>query len=100
MARQRAGKGGEEMKPRSRRLVATVGLVLGLAAVQAQANPEQGVTIQTFQFSPASIEVPAGSTIAFANADDIAHTVTSGTPERRDDKFDHQLRGKRASAIV
>lgn len=88
------------MKSTGRKLVATVGLVLGLAAVQAQANPEQGVTIQTFQFTPASVEVPVGSEVAFANRDDIAHTVTSGTPERRDGKFDHQLGGKGATAIV
>jgi plastocyanin len=50
------------------------------------------VTIQTFQFQPDPITVPAGTTITFVNEDNIDHTVTAGT---RDDPtpevFDGQL---------
>jgi len=58
------------------------------------------VTIQTFQFKPTPIEVPAGAKVIFTNGDDITHTVTSGTPESRDGKFNHQLAGKGATATV
>ncbi len=79
-------------------LVAAV--VPALSAGSAAAQPQQGVTIQTFQFKPTPIEVPAGAKVLFTNGDDITHTVTSGTPESRDGKFNHQLAGKGATATV
>ena len=89
------------MRSRGRRLAVAAALALGLAGMHGPASSQpHGVAIQTFQFTPASIEVPAGSAVAFANGDDIAHTVTSGTPERRDGAFDHRLDAKGASATV
>jgi plastocyanin len=82
------------------KLVAAAALVLGLAAFQGPATSQQGVTIQAFQFKPTPIEVPAGTKVAFTNQDDITHTVTSGTPESRDGKFNHQLAGKGAAGTV
>jgi plastocyanin len=79
-------------------LVAAV--VLALSAGSAAAQPQPGVTVQTFQFKPTPIEVPVGSKVSFTNQDDITHTVTSGTPESRDGKFNHQLAGKGATATV
>jgi len=40
------------------------------------------------------IEVKAGTRVTWANADDITHTVTSGTPENRDGQFNTPLPGK------
>jgi plastocyanin len=81
-------------------VAAVVALALGAGSTAAQPQPPPSVTIQTFQFKPTPIEVPAGSKVTFTNQDDITHTVTSGTPESRDGKFSHQLAGKGASATV
>ncbi|HME93483.1 MAG TPA: plastocyanin/azurin family copper-binding protein [Methylomirabilota bacterium] len=77
-------------------------LVAGVAALGAAApGPSQsGVTVRLFQFTPGQIEVPAGTRVTWTNQDDIAHTVTSGTPERREDRFDAALAGKGATASV
>jgi len=77
-----------------------VAAALALSAGSAAAQSPQGVTVQTFQFKPTPIEVPVGSKVSFTNQDDITHTVTSGTPESRDGKFNHQLAGKGATATV
>lgn len=37
------------------------------------------VEIRGFEFTPATIEVPVGTTVVWTNRDDIAHTATSGT---------------------
>jgi plastocyanin len=52
------------------------------------------ITIQTFQFKPAQLEVKAGTQVTWTNQDDIRHTVTSGTPEKKDGRFDAPLAGK------
>ncbi|HZE36311.1 MAG TPA: plastocyanin/azurin family copper-binding protein [Candidatus Eisenbacteria bacterium] len=78
-----------------------VALALGVVVMlDAPAGSEQGVTIQTFQFKPTPIEVPAGAKVSFTNQDDITHTVTSGTPDSPDVKFRHRLEGKGATATV
>jgi plastocyanin len=71
-----------------------------LVTLGAPADTAQSVTIQTFQFKPTPIEVPAGTRVSFTNQDDITHTITSGTPENPDGKFSHRLEGKGASATV
>ena len=40
-------------------------------------SSEKTVTIDNFNFSPAVITVPAGTTIRWTNRDDIPHTVVS-----------------------
>ena len=77
-------------------------LLAGVAALGAAApGPSQsGVTVRLFHFTPGQIEVPAGVRVTWTNQDDIAHTVTSGTPERREDRFDAALTGKGATASV
>jgi plastocyanin len=52
------------------------------------------ITIQTFQFKPAKLEVKAGTQVTWINQDDIRHTVTSGAPEKKDGRFDAPLVGK------
>lgn len=68
------------------------------------------VVIDTFMFMPASLRVPAGTTVTWTNHDDILHTVTSGTREyepgnggavtatHKDGMFDNQLDGKGKTA--
>ena len=58
------------------------------------------VTIQTFGFRPRTLEVRAGTRVTWRNQDDIEHTVTSGTPESRDDRFASVLSAKGAKYSV
>src|SRR6266481_3221817 len=83
-----------------RKRMAAAVLALGVVALAAPAGSQQGVTIQTFQFKPTPIEVPAGAKVSFTNQDDITHTVTSGTPDSPDVKYYHRLEGKGATATV
>jgi plastocyanin len=55
------------------------------------------ITVQTFQFRPTPIEVKAGTRVTWTNQDDILHTVTSGAPDRRDQRFESALGGKGTS---
>ena len=62
-------------------------LVLGslLGACSGGGDNEQGVpdagetvTIEGIAYSPADLEVDAGTTVTWTNTDDVLHTVTSG----------------------
>jgi plastocyanin len=77
-------------------------LMIGLTALAAPAaaGRESGVTIQLFQFKPGRHEVGAGTRLTWTNQDDIAHTVTSGTPETPDGRFDLALAGRGATGAV
>lgn len=69
----------------------------GLAAaegMESSSEPGVAVTIRTFQFQPAQIEVKAGTRVTWINQDDIRHTVTSGSPDKKDGRFDFSLAGK------
>jgi plastocyanin len=80
----------------------TMALVLGglILGVAAPGRSQPGVSVQLFQFKPGQLEVRTGTRLAFTNQDDIGHTVTSGTPEQPDGRFDVRLDGKGAVAIV
>lgn len=69
-------------------------LLAGSLGATAALGADSDVTIKTFQFKPTPIEVKAGTRVTWANADDITHTVTSGTPENRDGQFNTRLPGK------
>ena len=56
--------------------------------------------IKVFQFQPKAIEIPVGTTINWTNQDSIGHSVTSGTPEMPDGKFDTGFFSKGESASV
>src|SRR5262245_25292350 len=63
--------------------------------VMAQASPEAAaVNVQLFQFQPNELTVRAGARVTWTNRDQIQHTVTSGTPENRDRRFDGPLNGQ------
>jgi plastocyanin len=57
--------------------------VLLTASSKASANAQQpiaattGVKIDNFSFGPATLTVPAGTTVTWTNRDDIPHTVVS-----------------------
>ncbi len=85
---------------RHRRVVSYAGFaLLGLGVLGAARSPA-GVTIQLFQFRPGREAVSAGSRVTWTNQDDIEHTVTSGTPERPDGRFELRLPGKGATGQV
>jgi plastocyanin len=69
-------------------------------AVASPARAQDGVTVRLFQFKPGQIEVKAGTRLTWTNQDDITHTVTSGTPEQRDGRFEMPLDGRGATGSV
>jgi plastocyanin len=82
--------------------VIVAGCVGYAASTQAGAGEtsdgKASVTIQISQFRPTPVEVRAGTRVTWTNQDDILHTVTSGTPEHRDNRFEAALDGKGASS--
>jgi plastocyanin len=46
---------------------------------QVAQGPGPQVSIDNFQFSPATLTVPKGTTVTWTNRDDMVHTVTSTT---------------------
>ena len=75
-------------------------------AASALASPhtmsDATVAIRTFQFAPDTLRVKAGTRVVWTNADDIEHTITSGTPDARDGRFNGVLdkRGATYSAVI
>lgn len=102
-------------------MLASVVAVLALAACAHETSARQGggeasagsaveVTIQTFAFEPARVEVASGTSVTWTNRDAILHTVTSGIAEKQGvpgvskDKraspsglFDHEVDGEGAT---
>jgi len=56
-----------------------------------QAAGASSVMVQDFTFTPATIEVAAGTTVSWMNHDTAPHTVTAGTPEAASDAFNEPL---------
>ena len=69
-------------------------------AVASPARAQDGVIVRLFQFKPGQIEVKAGTRLTWTNEDDPTHTVTSGTPEQRDGRFEMPLDGRGATGSV
>lgn len=97
----------------STRLVAAGALALALvlgaacgadsgspASAPAQEPGTTDVTVALFRYQPGTIEVPAGTTVAWLNQDAILHTVTAGVPGRPTGGFDQELADKGARASV
>jgi plastocyanin len=53
------------------------GRPLGSAVAQEKSSAETAIKIDNFTFTPATVTVPAGSTIRWTNHDDIPHNVVS-----------------------
>lgn len=74
-------------------------------------SDERAITVEHVAFSPASVEVDAGTTVTWTNRDDeVVHTVTSGlpgdkgvpgldngTPAQPDGAFDGEIDGAGAT---
>ena len=96
------------MKP----LVAAAALVAAIAAMphaapRAEARSvtvaaDASVSNRTFQFAPDTLRVKAGTRVVWTNTDEIEHTITSGTPDTRDDRFNGVVatRGATYSAVL
>jgi plastocyanin len=63
--------------------MAVLSIVLGIgsrsyaAPADSPSGPETAIKIDNFSFSPATVTVPAGTTVRWTNRDDIPHTVVS-----------------------
>ena len=75
-------------------------VVLILAGFSVAATTPSRVNVRVFQFRPGQLEVKAGTRVTWTNQDDITHTVTSGTPEQRDGRFDQRLEGAGIATTV
>ena len=78
----------------------TVSVALLFAAGAAADDGEPRIALRVFQFRPGQLEIQAGTRVTWTNEDDIAHTVTSGTPEARDQRFDRRLEGAGAATTI
>jgi plastocyanin len=72
-------------------------LVVSVTGLVLAAGSDAGVAVQLFKFRPDKLDVKAGTRVTWTNQDDIAHTVTSGTPDKPDRAFDFRLAGKGAA---
>ena len=65
--------------------MAVFAIVLGIGAssktyaapADAQSAAETAIKIDNFSFTPATVTIPAGTTVRWTNRDDIPHTVVS-----------------------
>ncbi|MBL8981270.1 MAG: cupredoxin domain-containing protein [Gemmatimonadetes bacterium] len=62
-----------------------------LPAASLRPTTDVVVTYRTFQATPDTVRVPTGSTVRWTNEDQVLHTVTGGTPERRTAGWDAAL---------
>jgi plastocyanin len=81
-------------------LSAGCAIVLILAGMGIAAATPAQVGIHIFQFRPGQLEVRPGTRVTWTNQDEITHTITSGTPEQRDGRFNQRLEGGGAAATV
>lgn len=74
--------------------VATLAVVALIGAACSRSEPTKAttapnaVTIRGFLFKPPALSVKTGTTVVWTNKDDIAHTVTSGSPGQTTGDFD------------
>jgi plastocyanin len=65
--------------------MAVFAIVLGIggnwktyaAPADAQSAAETAIKIDNFSFTPATVTIPAGTTVRWTNRDDIPHTIVS-----------------------
>jgi plastocyanin len=69
-------------------LVALIGAACSSGEPEKAAPAANAVTIKGFLFKPASLSVKAGTAVTWTNRDDIAHTITSGSPGEPAGVFD------------
>src|SRR5688500_4269030 len=86
------------------RLVSTT-LVLALVAMGTRHAPPAApaaapAAVRPFAFQPDTVRVAAGGRVTWANQDDVLHTATAGTPERRTGAFALAMARKGDTASV
>lgn len=64
-----------------------IAIVLSHASALAPASVE----LKLFQFAPGTVQIEAGATVRWTNRDQIEHTVTGGSPDRRIDGWNDVL---------
>ena len=69
-------------------LVLALGGAALLSLAHAAAPPAQQVQIEQFKFTPATLTLPAGTTVTWTNKDGTLHTVTSTTKVFASDGLD------------
>jgi plastocyanin len=69
-------------------------------ATSHRALADSRVVIRTFQFAPDTVRVNAGTHVVWTNTDEIEHTITSGTPEAQDGRFNGVVDERGASYSV
>src|SRR6185436_13812748 len=57
-------------------------------------NAPATVEIKTFQFAPDTLLVRIGTRVRWINRDEIEHTVTTGSPDKREPLINKLLAGK------
>jgi plastocyanin len=70
--------------------------VVSVAAAVAAVSPR--VEARLFRFQPTRLEAKSGTEVQWTNRDDIAHTVTAGTPGAPQPAFRLVLEGRGATA--
>jgi plastocyanin len=80
--------------------VAGIAVVVAGASLHATGETKPEVTIRLFAFRPSPLAVTPGTPVTWENQDAIRHTITSGTPEKRDGRFSVELNGKGTSGTV
>lgn len=75
--------------------ITTAAVAFVLSAVAAPVSHADDTTatadIVLFEFTPGSLNVPAGTSVTWLNHDSIVHSVTAGAPEAPADLFDSGL---------
>jgi plastocyanin len=71
-----------------RKAAAAVVLAVALAACSTGSPTHATARMQGIRFTPGTIVVRAGGTVTWKNFDDVAHTVTAGTPAAPTGLFD------------
>src|SRR5262245_42489176 len=78
------------MLPRLAAYVAFTAFTGGALSLIPRVPADRGnttVEVRTFQFTPDTLRVSAGTRVEWTNGDDIEHTITAGTPEKRDTRL-------------
>jgi plastocyanin len=68
----------------NRTIAITLALAVFLMGISFAAEEKAEVTVEKFQFTPATLEVKLGTTVTWTNKDAKDHTVQSGTPDKPD----------------
>jgi plastocyanin len=84
------------------RLLHAAGLLTSLVWCPPVVTPpaDAAVEIRTFQFTPDSLRVKAGTRVVWTNRDAIEHTVTAGMPEKPSAAFSGTMKEQRRTFAV